>query len=214
MNTPQLPNFKPSAMKENKSGNPANLQFFSGSTIERMEIEINNVLALLQLERISYQQAHLKLHDARKDMMTIYYDICGKIAKAQSTVSTMRRYGKIDHERVLETSQRMISEIELPSHGNRVHRALKEVVKVSDKFSDGTALFRELSRSIQDARKVIKNETGALQKDLLDHLFRAKRLNKSKVVPSLKASDLGYTPDPILDETVEPEDMLVKKILS
>ena len=179
-----------------------------------MENEISNVLALLQLERISYQQAHLKLHYARKDMMTIYYDICGKIAKAQSTVSTMRKYGKLNPERVLETSQRMISEIELPSHGSRVRLALENVVTTSDKFSAGTCVFRELSRSIQDARKVIKNETGALQKDLLDHLFKAKRLNKSKVVPSVTAKELGYTPDPILDETVELEEMKVKRISS
>ena len=182
--------------------------------MERLENEINNVLALLQLERISFQQAHLKLHAARKDMMTIYYDVMGKIATAQSTVSTMRRYGKLDHERVLESSLRIISEIELPSHGSRVHQALAEVVRVSDKFADGSALFRELSRSIQDARKVIKNETGALQKDLLDHLFKAKRLNKSKVVPSVTAKELGYTPDPILDETVELEEMKVKRISS
>jgi len=201
-------------MKNSKSSDSTKLTFFSGSTIEHLENELNNVIALLQLERISFQQAHLKLHAARKDMMDLYYDICGKIAKAQSVVSTMRKYGKIDHERILETSTRIMGEIELPSHGSQIRKALEEVVRISDKFSDGTALFRELSRSIQDARKVIKNETGALQKDLLDHLFRAKRLNKSKVVPSLKASDLGYTPDPILDETVEPEDMLVKKILS
>ena len=178
------------------------LQFFSGSNIERMEAEINQILYFLNTGRISYSQARTKLHYATKDCMTIYYDVCGKIATAQSTISTMRRYGKIDHERVLEASKRIMSEIELPSCGNRIRQALEQVVNASDSFADGTCVLRELSKSIQEARRIIKDDSNSLQRDLSDHLSKAKRLDRQKAAPARKAH-IRLSEDPVLDKQMK-----------
>ena len=78
-----------------KKQDSTKLQFFSVSTAERLENEINNVVSLLHCGRISYEQARFKLQDAQRDMQTIYYDSGSSIIKALDVVSTMQKYGKL-----------------------------------------------------------------------------------------------------------------------
>jgi len=55
-------------MKEKKSSNPANLQFFSRSTIEQIQIEITRVSQLYKSDQIDSIKAKKMLHQASQDI--------------------------------------------------------------------------------------------------------------------------------------------------
>ncbi len=75
---------------------------------------------LLQSERIIFSKAYQMLHDAKKDMQTIYYRIEGQIGAAESTVTELRKNGRFNHDQLgadnvlsLATRRAIVPEIDI-----------------------------------------------------------------------------------------------------
>ena len=73
------------------------LSFFSETIPEKLTCQINNVQALIQSERITFQRGYEMLHQAQKDNETIYYATSTRIAKAQNEITNLRKRGRFDN---------------------------------------------------------------------------------------------------------------------
>ena len=203
MNTPQLPNFKPSAMKENKSGNPANLLQFSDSTKDSLDNQVARIIYLYQLGRIRGPRAHEMLHDCTTDLGTIYWAVSGTIGRAHNCINIVHRIRNSRESNIFPDGRNYLSK--------QTASALDRVLRTSRDCAEGRASYKEFRDLTRIAQQLMKQDVRTLCQDLSDLVYKIKRTPVR--LPSLRAADLGYKPDEVLtNEQPEMEEMLIKKV--
>jgi hypothetical protein len=76
----------------NKKSDSVNLQFFTQSTINAFQREIDQVVTLVKTGRLSFEKALRRLHTAKDDLQVIYWHVMNCICQAQGDISTLRDY--------------------------------------------------------------------------------------------------------------------------
>ena len=163
------------------------LQFFSVSTIERMDCEITRIISLLQSERVTYSRAFTLLHQAKSDTQDIYYFIQAKLSTTEQAVRDLKANGRFHGPEV--TCESFIS---LASK-----RALVSMRGSIDAYKNGLLTKRALRRQHKMTRDLIDLDVIALNQEFRDVIRKLKPTDQVKEKPW---------------QEIPEADMLVKKV--
>ena len=148
-----------------------NLQFFSVSVIEKMQCQVNNVQALIQSERITYSRGYQMLHDATKDLTTIYYHTTARIGKAHNELTNLRKRGRflngaMEAENVLSLASR------------RSITGMKTAIR---EYRCGLLTRRQLRRARRLMMDCINQDIASLGQEVSDIIRKTKPEPKKEV---------------------------------
>lgn len=76
------------------------LAFFSESTLQRMQIEINRVSQLYRADRIGGIRGHEMLHQATRDINSIFWQVSAMIGQEHNKIDSLhmaRKFMKTDY---------------------------------------------------------------------------------------------------------------------
>ena len=164
-----------------------NISFFSVNHLEKMQIELQRILQLVQSERITYNGAYLMLKDAKSDMQSIYYLINGQIATAEKSITDLRKKGRFNGSQLKGDTILSIA----------TTRAIVQMKTAVECWASGTVNKRQLRRQAR------------IMKDLLNQDVLSLNLEIRSMIRTLKKSDRIPTIE--VDE-VTAKEMLIQKI--
>lgn len=176
----------------NQKSDKAKLAFFSESIKERMEIEVRRIGHLYQAGRIGGIKGHEKLHQATKDLSTLYWRISAVIGREHSAIDAIHRInnsGKVWPDGRNYLSKRTADAIDAFLLASKLFRSGDDVTNYS--------LLRDAGKL---ARRLIRVDAMVLRQDINDLLYTARKH------PSTPVSE-----EVVIPEEVPEEDMLVKK---
>lgn len=169
------------------------LAFFSESTLQRMQIEINRVSQLYRAERI---RGHEMLHAARKDAEAIYWHACRVIASEHAKIDFLHKV-----KRSMEVPQPTGQYLTRPTL-----EALDNFALASKLYRTGLSDFGILKKAGTLARRLLRIDTICLRTDISDLIRKARKFTPQPE-EFVKAEELDYHS---FDDT-QLSDMEVKK---
>lgn len=177
----------------NQKKDSTNLQFFSETHLEKMQTEISRVLWLFKCQRISFQQASRKLHQAEQDMPNFYYRALAKINQAEMSLRDHKRYG---------------SEIERSSGQcltGQTSNAIGSFLDSCRLYKVGGIDLRHLRRQRRLCVSLMKTDVKSLSKDLHDSVRDAIRIKKRIANPERIEEIPGC-------ENVSAKDLMIQRV--
>ena len=165
------------------------LLFFSETIPEKMYTETCRVLMLLQSERITFSRAESMLHQAGKDLETIYQTGSMQIAAAESAVAGLRKNGRFNRSQL--DTENILS--------LQTKRAIVSMRAGIESFRGGTITKRQLCRQAKEMKTLLNQDVLILNQEirqLISNLSESDRVEKG----------------PVDDWREAAKDMLVEKV--
>ena len=171
-----------------------NLQFFSESIKERMQIEINRVTQLYKADRIGGIRGHEMLHQATKDINNLFWQVSAMIGQEHQKIDYLHKVKKA-MQNPLE-DQKYFSKPTI--------EALDNLLTTSKFYRIGVSPFSALRKAGILARRLVRIDSRILRQDISDLLYKAKRFTPPE-------PEGEPHPDEMFQDVL-PSDMEVKKI--
>lgn len=177
----------------NTKADKTKLRILSQTNLDRLEIEVNNIVTLYRLGRIRGQQAHQMLHDARKDVEQIFWSASGIVAQG---------HGKIDFLHKVKNA--MGPDIEKGQFMSKpTLKALDDLVRSSKLYRRGVISYAGLRKTSRLARKLVRVDSIVLRQDIRDLTRKAREYDPIDQEPDQEFPEL---------EVVDLRDMLIKLV--
>lgn len=141
------------------------LQFFSKSTAENFQREIDSVIQLVRDGRITFENALNRLHKGKDDALAIYWNVVTSINSAQTDLKTL-----CDYQRMKKVNP------DFPP----TNRILTELLKGFEDFQAGTIDYQSWEGIAVKCLSQIKGETRAVKDEIHDILRQSKELVKER----------------------------------
>ena len=178
----------------NQKANSTKLQILCQSNIERLSIEVNRIPQLYQAGRIRGLKGHELLHDATKDLHTIFWDITTEIGQA---------HRDIDNIRGAKNSSKGKGYL-----SQCVGDALQNLLAHSRLFRLGKSDYKELRTTAKLTQKIMKADVSSLSNEIDDMLYRARTEDPTDFVTQEEMSIKRISDKAILkpsNEQTEPK---------
>lgn len=170
------------------------LTFFSSGPSEKMNTELYRILWLKKAGRISSERAGEMIHNARSDLIDIYYNVARSIGQVSQAVRTHR---KID----------ILSDpAELPPPTSKALISLRDSIQ---QYRRGEITYKELRRMGQLVKALVRTDLTVMKNEIDDTMAYYRKHHSSEFSETTPPAESAKTTEP---DASFSSDMLVKKV--